>query len=215
MLVLKVRDSKRTPSDLSPCSGFHPGAMPTAFRNFVLVAVIFAIGNSSDAFLILRARQLGASTAVVIVMFALANFVNVLSAYPAGALSDRWGRKKLLLCGLLIFAAVYYGFGAAASSAALWIWFAVYGVHLGLTDGVARAFVVDLVPAEKRGAALGIHATAIGLGTLPASLLAGFIWQRFGPAQAFWFGAATALAAVTLLGLLRIERDASLPNPHS
>ncbi|MGA2436037.1 MAG: MFS transporter [Bryobacteraceae bacterium] len=205
LLILKVRDSGRGKKAQNLWEGFHPRSMSPGFRLFLLVAVIFAIGNSSDAFLILRAKQLGAGTNTVLLMFTLANLVNVLSSYPAGMLSDRWGRKRLLIAGFLIFAAVYYGFGTAASPFPLWLWFAAYGVYLGLTEGIARALVVDLVPEASRGTALGIHATALGLCALPASLIAGLLWQRFGLAPAFLYGAATALVSAALFGSLRIE----------
>jgi MFS family permease len=205
--ILKVRDSGREKKAENLWAGFHPRSMSLGFRRFLMVTVVFAIGNSSDVFLILRAKQLGAGTYTVILMFALGNLMNVLSSYPAGVFSDRWGRKRLLIAGFLLFAAVYYGFGTAASPFPLWLWFAVYGVYLGLTEGVARALVVDLVPEAGRGAALGLHATALGLCTLPASLIAGLLWQRFGPAPAFLFGAATALASAALFGALRIETN--------
>jgi MFS family permease len=170
-------------------------------RRFLLVIFLFAIGNSSDAFLILRANQLGASSTTAVLLFAVCNLLNVLSSYPAGVLSDRFGRKRVLIAGFTLFAAVYVGFGAAGSIRPLWLLFGIYGMYLGLTDGVAKAFLVDLVPASERGGALGLQATVVSICTLPASVLAGWMWQAIAPAAPFFFGALMAAAATLLLAI--------------
>jgi MFS family permease len=167
----------------------------SAFRRFLAVMLLFTIGNSSDMFLILRARQLGMGTQQIVLLFAAFNAVYVLSAYPAGVLSDRIGRKRVLMAGMAVFALVYAGFGLARAPAAIWALFAIYGLYQGLTDGTSRAFIVDLVAPEHRATALGVFAMAAGLATFPASVIAGVLWQRLGPSAPFFYGAATAALA--------------------
>ncbi len=180
-------------------------ASPT-LRWFLLATFVFGIGNSSDMFLILRANQLGASNITAVLMFACCNVMSVLSSYPAGIVSDRLGRKRVLITGFLLFAGVYLGFGMAGNLGTLWVLFAVYGLYQGLTDGIAKALIVDLVPATERGAALGLQATVLGLCTLPASLIAGFLWQYVGPAAAFLFGAGAALIATGIMAVFLTGR---------
>ncbi len=176
---------------------------PPAFRRYLMVTVLFAAGNSSDAFLILRAKQLGASTTLVILLFAAYNAVTVLAAFPAGALSDRLGRRNVVAGGFAIFAACYAGFAGAAYPAWMWPLFALYGVYTGIADGAARAYVVDLVRPEHKAAALGLHGAANGCMMLAASLVAGMLWDRLGPGVPFIVGAAAAAAAsIALLALL-------------
>jgi MFS family permease len=166
-----------------------------AFRRFLAVMLVFAIGNSSDMFLILRAQQLGTGTREIVLLFAAFNAVYVLAAYPAGVVSDRIGRRSVLGAGLAVFAAAYAGFGLARGPAAAWALFPIYGLYMGLTDGATRAFIVDLVGPEHRATALGIFAMATGLAAFPASVIAGAMWQGLGPPAPFFFGAVTAAAA--------------------
>jgi MFS family permease len=172
-----------------------------AFRRFLLITLIFAIGNSSDVFLILRAKQAGISTSQILVLFALYNFMTVISAYPAGHLSDRIGRKRLLVVGLFLFALIYTGFALFTTPLGIWLLFAGYGVHVGINDGLSRAFAVDLVSAEHRATALGLHATATGITTFAASAIAGALWTWSGPPAVFLFGALMAVIAAIGLSL--------------
>jgi len=176
-----------------------------AFRRFLLVTLLFALGNSSDVFLILRAKQTGIGTEQILMLFALYNFMTVISAFPAGGLSDRIGRKGLLTAGLFLFAVIYTGFAFATTPAAICLLFAAYGVHVGINDGLSKAFAVDLVSPEHRGTALGLHGTATGVATFVASSIAGILWGWQGPAVVFLYGAAMAtIAALGLLFLVRV-----------
>jgi MFS family permease len=178
------------------------------FRLFLVLVVLFTLGNSSDAFLILRAQNVGLSVIGVLGMMLTFNLVYTLVSGPAGALSDRIGRRKLLVTGWLLYAIVYLGFSQVAAGWQAWGLMAVYGVYYGLSEGVAKAFVADLVPPERRGTAYGVYNAAVGLMALPASLIAGILWQGalgwagFGPAAPFLFGACLALAAAVMLGFL-------------
>jgi MFS family permease len=190
------------------------GGMPLdrRFRVFLVIMVIFTLGNSSDAFLILRAENVGLSTAGILGMMMLFNLIYAGLSSPAGALSDRLGRKRLLLGGWLVYGLVYAGFAGMTRS-----WQAVglmagYGVYYALAEGVGRAFVADLVLPPQRGLAYGAYHAAVGVAALPASLLAGVLWQGvgswpgFGPQAPFIAGAALALAAGVLL--MKLEEPA-------
>jgi MFS family permease len=201
-LLLAVRDPV-TPPRTGALFSLNLRSANPALRRFLLVLFIFSIGNSSDMFLILRANQLGAASTTAVLLFAVCNVLNVLSSYPAGIVSDRLGRKRVLVAGFSLFALVYLGFGMTRSLLPLWFLFAIYGIYLGLTDGIAKAFVVDLVPPSDRGSALGLQATVLSICTLPASVVAGWLWQSIGPAAPFLYGALMAAAATVLLVLRR------------
>lgn len=178
------------------------------FRLFLGIVVLFTLGNSSDAFLILRAQNAGLSVAGVLGMMITFNLVYSLVSSPAGALSDRIGRRRLLVAGWLLYAVVYLGFSRATAGWHAWALMGVYGIYYGLSEGAAKAFVADLVPSERRGTAYGVYNAAIGLMALPASLVAGILWQGaggwegLGPGAPFLFGAVVALLAAVLLALL-------------
>jgi MFS family permease len=216
VLALGARESRATVRrGESPAR--RSAALGRQFGSFVVVVVLFSLGNSSDAFLILRAQDVGLSVGGVLGMMMTFNVVYALVSTPAGALSDRLGRRRILLAGWLLYSVVYAGFAVLGAGWQAWAWMAVYGVHYGLTEGVARAFVADLVPEESRGTAYGIYHAAVGMAALPASLIAGVLWQGafswngFGPSAPFVFGASLALAASVLLGAL----PASAPERRS
>ncbi len=176
------------------------GGLPGRFWGFLGVLLLFTLGNSSDAFLLLRASQIGVATALLPILWAMLHVVKSATSTPGGTLSDRVGRAPLIIAGWLIYAAVYLGFGRATATWQAWALFAIYGTYFGLTEGVEKALVADLVPEEKRGAGFGWYNLAIGLGALPASVIFGAVWDRYGAARAFEMGAAfSAVAAVTLL----------------
>jgi len=201
LLVLPVRERAAAPH-ARPLFSLAVAENNPALRRFLLITLLFALGNSSDMFLILRAKQLGASSTTAVLLFAAANLVNVLSSYRAGILSDRVGRKGILTAGFFLFSGIYLGFGLAGNYAILWILYLAYGLYLGLTDGVSRALVVDLVSSEDRGSALGLQAAVTGVSALPASIVAGILWQRINPGAAFIYGAITAgIAGLWMLSL--------------
>jgi MFS family permease len=180
------------------------GRFDARFKIFLVIMVIFTLGNSSDAFLVLRAQNLSFSVLQILLLFALLNLVYAVTSLPAGMLSDRLGRKGVIALGWSLYALSYLGFALAGAWWHVWLLFAVYGLYYGATDGVARAFVADMVPAERRGTAYGLFHTAVGITALPASLIAGFLWQLIGPSAPFILGAALAgVAVVALLVLVR------------
>ncbi|HEY1204435.1 MAG: MFS transporter [Bryobacteraceae bacterium] len=206
-ILTAVRETGRGPSPDAAPPRFRLRGTPAAFRRFLAVMLLFTLGNSSDMFLILRARQLGIGTGAVVLLFAVYNAVYAAASYPAGVISDRIGRKRVMVAGLAVFALVYAGFGLARGPGWVWLLFAVYGLYQGLTDGTSRALVVDLVSPGLRATALGVYAMATGLAALPASVIAGLLWQKVGPAAPFLYGAATA--ALACAGFSLVCRDSS------
>lgn len=174
------------------------------FKAFLLVVVLFTLGNSSDAFIILRGQERGLNVLQVMFMLMTFNLVYAGLSTPLGSLSDRVGRRKLMLAGWLAFGLFYLGFALSRTGWQVWLFFALYGTYYAATEGTARALVADLVPEAQRGSAYGLYNAAVGLTTLPASLIAGLLWQGlggwqgFGPSAPFLFGAALALLAAFL-----------------
>lgn len=169
------------------------------FKRFIVVAVIFHLGNFSDAFLILRARDVGMPTASIMLLYVLFNSVEASLAMAAGAVSDKLGRRNVILAGYLVFALVYLGFALAKGQTVIWLLFGLYGLYYALTGGVQRAFAADLVSARVRGTGLGAYHTMTGLALLPASLVAGYLWDAVSPSAPFFAGAGTAFLAAVLL----------------
>jgi len=163
------------------------------------ILVLFTLGNSSDAFLLLRAKSLGVSTTSLYLIWALLHVVKAALSTPAGALSDRVPRRWLIAGGWLVYAGVYWGFAAASEPLHVWLLFAAYGIYFGMVEGTERALVTDMVPASARGTAFGWYHAAIGIAALPASALFGLLWDWRGPALAFGLGAGLALVSAALL----------------
>jgi MFS family permease len=208
VLALLAREVPRQgrPAD-GPCpAGAGPG-LDRRFATFLLVMIVFTLGNSSDAFLVLRAQAAGLSVRAVLGMLISFNLVYTLASVPAGLLSDRIGRRRVIVAGWLVYAAIYLGFARVSAGWQAWALMTAYGAFYALTEGVAKAYVADLVPADRRGHAYGLFNAAVGLTALPASVIAGVLWQGvggwpgFGPGAPFLFGAAMALGASALLAL--------------
>jgi len=177
----------------------------TRFKIFLAIMAVFTLGNSSDFFVILRAQNLEAPLIQVVLMLVLFNVTYAAISLPAGILSDRWGRRRVIAVGWLVYAAVYLGFALASSLWQVWLLFACYGIYYGVVEGVARAFVADLVVAEKRGTAYGLYHGVVGLTLLPASVIAGWLWDAVSPAAPFFFGA--GLAALAMVGMMVLIRE--------
>jgi MFS family permease len=175
------------------------------FKLFLLIVVLFTLGNSSDTFLVLRAQAAGLPVLGVLGMMMTFTFVYTLVSGPAGALSDKIGRRRLIIGGWLVYGVIYLGFANVTAGWQAWALMGVYGIYYGTTEGVAKAYVADLVKPEQRGTAYGVFNAAIGLTAFPASFIAGILWQGafgwngFGPGAPFYFGAVMALGACGLL----------------
>ena len=181
--------------------------MGSRFWAFLAIIFVFTLGNSTDAFLLLRAKELGVPVALAPILWALLNAVKSVSNVPGGALSDRIGRRPTLVAGWLVYASVYFLFAHATHAWQAWALFAAYGLFFGLTEGSELALVADVVPADHRGAAYGWYYLAVGIGALPASLMFGALWDRFGSGVAFLTGAGLALVAAAALAVAPQRRN--------
>ncbi len=181
--------------------------MGPRFALFMLIVGLFDLGNSSDAFLILRAQERGLSVIGVLGMLVTFNLVYTLVSAPAGSLSDRIGRRRVIVGGWLVYAGIYLGVALARTGWQVWLLYALYGVYYGLAYGTTRAMVADIVPEHLRGTAYGTYNAVLGILDFPASLIAGVLWQGvgpwpgFGPSAPFLFGAALAFAAAVLMAV--------------
>ena len=219
VVILFVREVPRTEVQVLPF-GYAQGRrsaqddkamdltqpLGSTFWRVLSVIFLFTLGNSTDAFLLLRANQLGVPVALAPVLWAALHVVKSASSVPGGALSDRIGRRPTLIAGWLLYAAVYLGFARAGAAWQAWALFGVYGIFFGLTEGSERALIADLVGTQRRGTAFGWYNLAIGLGALPASILFGYVWDHAGAPTAFVMGA--SLAAAAAVGMLVVLRPA-------
>jgi MFS family permease len=204
-LIIIAKDvpvqGKRLPPKLSLRSMGRP------FTIFLVIVGIFTLGNSSDAFLVLRAQNLGISVTGILIMLVTFNLIYSLVSTPAGSLSDRIGRRRLIIGGWLVYAAIYLGFAFATAAWQVWVLYVAYGLYYGMAYGTSNALVSDLVPDHQRGTAYGTYNATIGILAFPASLIAGVLWQGaggwsgFGPAAPFLFGGTLALIAALLMAV--------------
>jgi len=201
LLILFVKE-KRKEANLSPALNFSWRNLDSSFKIFLLISFIFALGNSSDAFLILRAQNLGLSVVLVILAYVLFNFTYAIFSMPAGIISDKIGPKKVLFSGFLLFSVIYLFFGLTNVSFILWLLFPFYGIYMALTEGIGKAYISNLVPQEKAGTAFGVYQTTIGLCTFFASLIAGLLWTYIGVSAPFIFGSVMAVISALLFVIL-------------
>jgi MFS family permease len=191
--------------DHRPMPRFALRGLGRPFLVFLLITAIFDLGNSSDAFLVLRAQERGLSVIGILAMLASFNLIYTLISIPAGSLSDRVGRRALIVGGWIVYALIYLGFAIARTGAQVWVLYVIYGLYYGMAYGTSRALITDLVPESLRGTAFGTYNAVLGLIDLPASLIAGFLWQGafgwqgFGAPAPFLFGSGMAFIAALLM----------------
>ena len=201
--IFFVRESRRRPvidrAATSQRAQLSWRGFDSNFKRFLLVVALFTLSNSSDAFLLLRARTAGVSVVAIPLLWAAHHLSKVLSSLWGGDLSDRVGRRKLIMAGWTLYAAVYTGFAFVTSEFAVWILFLVYGIYFGLAEGAEKALVADLVRPEQRGTAYGLYNLAFSITVLPASVLMGAVWDWRGPTTAFLMSATLGTTAALLL----------------
>jgi MFS family permease len=203
VLALVARDIPAQGDQAEKPSVSLRGFEPT-FRRFLVVALLFTLGNSADAFLILRAQERGLNVLGILGLLITFNFVYTVVSGPAGALSDRVGRRRLIIGGWLIYGTLYLGFALVTRVWQMWVLYACYGIYYGATEGTAKAFVADIVQPHQYGTAYGAYNAVVGAAAFPASVIAGVLWQGvgawsgWGPRAPFLFGALLALVAVGL-----------------
>jgi MFS family permease len=183
---------------------------PKAYWKYLLVTALFALGSSSNAFLILRTQEIGASLETTILIYAVFNLAAALISYPAGSLSDTWGRKNILLASFAIFLIAYLGFALTQSIFLVAALFVFYGLYQGIFRAVGKAFAADFVPEHLRASGIGWYSTTVGLLQLVASVVAGLLWDRIGHAAVFYYGA--AFAVVGSVGLMVLLPREGLPD---
>ena len=211
VLLFLVRETRQKATSLKHLS-FQWSSLDSRLKKFLLIAFIFALGNSSNQFLLLRAGNLGFSVQYVILLYLVFNIVYTAAAFPAGALSDRFGRRSILVTGYVFYGLVYLGFALVTARYYLWLLFGLYGIYSAFTEGVEKALVADIAPAEQKATLLGLHATIVGIGLLPASVIGGILWNYLGASAPFYFGGSMGLgAAIGLAIILTGEKNNKLP----
>jgi len=213
-LAVGAQDVPVTRQRAAPKFAFRSLGQP--FMIFMLIVGLFDLGNSSDAFLVLRAQERGLNVLGVLGMLAMFNLVYTLVSAPAGSLSDRIGRRRLVISGWFVYALIYFGFAIAGRGWQVWALYALYGVYYGLSYGTAKAMIADIVPEALRGTAYGTYNATLGLLDFPASLIAGLLWdglpalgwRGFGAPAPFFFGATMALLATCAMWLWKPQTGA-------
>ena len=197
----RVVDTTPPPPDRTA----KPQPLPPAFYGLLGAVFLFGLANSSDTLLLLRAQTAGVSIVLLPVLYAAFNLVYAAMAVPAGSLADRVGKRPLLIAAWIIYAAAYIGFAYADRAWQIWLLFLLYGLYYASAEGTAKAFVASVVPEDRRGWAYGLYATASGLLVLPAGVIAGSLWDRYGPTPPFLFGGVVAALAALLLAVVEIR----------
>ena len=188
IIIYCIKEKKKEATqDKTPPTRLSLKAFDWRVKFFILIAALFALGNSSDAFLILRAQQLGISTVMIPVVYLTFNLIYALAGIPAGIAADRFGMKRIILAGFILFAALYYGFAVVTTASGVWALFVCYGIFMGLTEGIQKAYLATIIPSTMKATAFGVFATAVGLAQLPASLIGGLLWDRLSPVCHFLF----------------------------
>jgi MFS family permease len=188
LFLFFIKESKIQANKSFKRPEFKWKSLDKRLKLFLIFTFIFTLGNSSNQFLLLRAQDLGSPLGSVILFYLAYNVVYSLISYPAARLSDRIGRKKILVLGYFIYGLVYLGFALNKSTSNFWLLFGAYGLYIGSTEGVEKALISDISPSGLRATTIGLHATLVGIGLLPASLFAGMLWKFLGPAAPFYFG---------------------------
>lgn len=195
----KIKESDKTFS-------FSWAQLDGRLKAFLILTFIFNLGNSSNQFLLLRANKLGTAVPLVVLLYLVFNLSYGILSYPACRFSDRIGRKRVLVVGYFIYALVYFGFARISGlSSSMWVLFIIYGIYIALTEGVEKALLADMAPTHLRGTVIGLHAALVGVALLPASLIAGFLWEFIGASAPFYFGSGMGLLAA--IGLFFILND--------
>lgn len=198
LIIFFITEINKPATELSERPKFTLKHFDWRFKFFVIIAAIFALGNSSDVFLILRAEQKGVPAVMIPVVYLFFNLVYSISAIPAGIAADRFGKKRVILTGFVLFALLYYGFAVAVNATTIWMLFGFYGVFMGLTEGIQKAFLATIIPQQFKATAFGVYNTIVGIAMLPASLIGGWLWDHVSPSATFYFGAITASLSAIL-----------------
>ncbi len=204
VILFGIKEAGKKENELFKKFSFRD--FPARFYFFLLIVFVFTLGNSTDALLLVKANDIGIKVAMIPLVYLITNAVSVILAVPLGVLADKIGKEKLLIGGYLVYAIVYYGFGVSTSIGALFALFALYGLYSAATDGVQKAFVSDLVDKNKKGTGLGIYNGLLGITLLPASLIAGILYDKVNSSVPFFFGAAMSGIATVMMVFFLIRK---------
>jgi MFS family permease len=209
VILFGIKEARKNKYELF--TKFHFKDFPAKYYLFLGIVFIFTLGNSTDALLMVKANEVGVKVALIPLVYLVTNLVSVLVSIPVGSLADRIGKEKILITGFLIYAVVYYGFGVTTSTRAILALFALYGLYSAATDGIQKAFISDMIDKNKKGTGLGIYNALLGITLLPASLIAGTLYDKVNSSVPFYFGAATATVSAILM-LVYLLRDRQHPS---
>lgn len=197
VLIFGIKEAKKNKEKLF--KKFHFSDFPKKYYLFLAIIFIFTLGNSTDALLLVKANEVGVKVAFIPLVYLVTSLVSVFLSIPVGVLSDKIGKEKILIFGYLIYAVVYYGFGVTSSIESIVALFALYGLYTATTDGIQKAFIADNIDMNKQGTGMGIYNALLGITLLPASLIAGILYDKVNSSVPFYFGAATALISAILM----------------
>lgn len=202
----KRSDLKSSVAEENQKPSIKEGKFHKSFHHYLFIIIVFTLGNSSDAFLLLLAQDKGIALALLPILWGVFHLSKMSFSFLGGWLADKWSKRGIITAGWLVYGLVYLGFALSVSAWHIWVLFVVYGIYFGFTEGTEKAFVADLVSKERYGRAYGLYNLAVGIGALPASLIFGALWQLFSYQTAFITGASLSILAAVLLNILRIRR---------
>jgi MFS family permease len=203
VIVFGIKEAKKSGNELF--TAFRLKEFSPKYYFFLAIVFVFTLGNSTDALLMVKAGDVGVKVAFIPLVYLVMNLVAVIAAIPAGSLSDRIGKEKVLIAGFLIYAFVYFSFGVTATASHIVFLFAVYGLYSAATDGIQKAFISDLVDRNKQGTGLGIYNALTGITLLPASVIAGVLYDKVNSKVPFYFGAGMAILSAILMVMYLIK----------
>lgn len=210
VLIFGIKEAKKNKESLF--KQFHFSDFPKKYYLFLGIIFIFTLGNSTDALLLVKANEVGVKVAFIPLVYLVTSVVSVFLSIPIGSLADKIGKEKILITGYLIYAAVYYGFGVTTSIGAIVALFALYGLYTATTDGIQKAFIADNIDPNKQGTGMGIYNALLGITLLPASLIAGVLYDKVDSSVPFYFGALTAFLSAILMLIFARKTKSPLAN---
>jgi len=211
VIIFGIKEARKSKKELF--TKFRFKEFPAKYYFFLGIVFIFTLGNSTDALLLVKANEIGIKIALIPMVYLIMNAVSVLTSIPVGSIADRFGKEKVLIAGYVIYAVVYYGFGVTTTTGAMIALFALYGLYSAATDGIQKAFISDLIARNKKGTGLGIYNALLGITLLPASLIAGTLYDKVDSHIPFYFGAGTAsLSAILMAGFIIMNRKSQHNN---
>lgn len=205
IVLIAIFVKERVGEDVSSDFKLDPSLLKGKFLLFFIVMLLFTLGNSSDAFLILRAENVGIKAITIPIIIAFFNLFYAMLSIPSGVLSDKIGRINVIRIGWVLYAVTYLGFALAKLPWHIWVLYAIYGVYYSTTEGIAKSLVAHLVDERSRGTAFGLYNASVGLLALPASAIAGLLWDKVSPSAPFYFGAMCSVLSIFLISFLKIE----------